>query len=238
MKQLKRILKVFFGIIIFLTLPSLLFFGFLYIRYDKDLPSGTKGKMADELAINMLKSLNHDAYLSTDYIEWTFKGRQHYKWYKSADSCEVQWNDFKVMLHLKKPSLSSVYVAKQKYEGTDKQKLIGKAEAYFNNDSFWIAAPYKVFDKGTERRLVKTDKDEDALLVTYTSGGSTPGDSYLWHFDREGKPKSYQMWTDLLPIDGLEASWSDWKTTKSGAELPTFHKILFLNLEITNLKTN
>ena len=94
-----------------------------------------------------------------------------------------------------------------------------------------------MFDKGVERRLVKTKADKEALLVTYTSGGSTPGDSYLWHLDRNGKPESFQMWVDILPIDGLEASWTDWTTTSTNAQLPTFHKFLFFGLEIEDIKT-
>jgi hypothetical protein len=44
------------------------------------------------------------------------------------------------------------------------------------------------------------------------------------------------MWTSLLPIDGLEATWADWTTTESGAQLPTFHKMLVLGLEINHIK--
>ena len=40
------------------------------------------------------------------------------------------------------------------------------------------------------------------------------------------------MWTSILPIDGLEASWSDWTKTETGAQLPTFHKLLVIGLEI------
>ena len=105
-----------------------------------------------------------------------------------------------------------------------------------NNDSFCLVAPYKVFDKGTERRLVKSKNNKEALLVTYTSGGSTPGDSYLWHLDDNGKPASFQMWVDILPIDGLEATWTDWTKTKSGAQLPTFHKLMVLGLELNHIK--
>ena len=72
-------------------------------------------------------------------------------------------------------------------------------------------------------------------MVTYTSGGSTPGDSYLWHLDTDGKPTRFQMWTSILPINGLSASWTDWTTTKSGAQLPTFHKLLVLGLEIDDI---
>jgi hypothetical protein len=111
-------------------------------------------------------------------------------------------------------------------------ELIEQATTFFNNDSFWLVAPYKVFDEGTERRIATTKNGEEGLLITYTSGGTTPGDSYLWLLDESGKPKSFRMWVDILPIGGLEASWSDWTTTESGAQLPTFHKLLFIGLEM------
>ena len=84
--------------------------------------------------------------------------------------------------------------------------------------------------------MVISEDGKDALLVTYTKGGTTPGDSYLWHFDENGKPKSYQMWVDILPIDGLEASWDNWITTESGAILPTTHKLLVLDLDMGDVK--
>jgi len=235
-QKFKRVFKFILGAIVFITLPTLLLFGFIYIRYNEPFPEAIDSPKADALANQMLKTLNYEAYKNTDYFEWTFKGRNHYKWYKSADSCEVKWKDFSVMLHLKDINKSSVFVANQSYNGIDKQKIINKATNYFNNDSFWLVAPYKVFDPGTKRQLVKTKENKDALLVTYTSGGTTPGDSYLWHLDNNSKPIAYQMWVDILPIGGLKASWDDWMTTKSGAQLPTFHKLLFLGLELSDIK--
>ncbi|GGW61222.1 hypothetical protein DFQ11_102577 [Winogradskyella epiphytica] len=233
---LKKTLKIIGGLIVFFTLPSLLFFGFLYLKYDEDIPTGQQGPKADQLATQMLNALNEEAYLNTDYLEWTFKGKHHYKWYKSEHTCEVSWEHFTVILDLKNSKNSKVFVADQEYNGIEKQDYIKKAENYFNNDSFWLVAPYKAFDNGTERRLVKTEDNKEALLVTYKSGGTTPGDSYLWHFDDQGKPKSFQMWVDILPIEGLEATWENWITTESGAELPTFHKFLLFGLELDNIK--
>ena len=233
---LKKTLKIIGGLIVFFTLPSLLFFGFLYLKYDEDLPTGQQGPEADQLATQMLNALNEEAYLNTDYLEWTFKGKHHYKWHKSEHTCEVSWDHFTVILDLNNSKNSKVFVADQEYNGIEKQDYIQKAKNYFNNDSFWLVAPYKVFDNGTERRLVKTEDNKEALLVTYKSGGTTPGDSYLWHFDDQGKPKSFQMWVDILPIEGLEATWENWITTESGAELPTFHKFLLFGLELDNIK--
>lgn len=237
-RKFKRIIKFFIGAIIFITLPTLLLFGFVYLKYNEPLPKAIDSQKADVLANKMLDVLNHEAYKNTDYLEWTFKNNHSYKWYKSADSCEVKWKDFKVILQLKNPKGSSVFVAERNYNGVDKQKLIDKAEAYFNNDSFWLVAPFKVFDKGAKLQLVKTKDNKDALLVTYTSGGTTPGDSYLWHFDENGKPTSYQMWVDILPIGGLKASWEDWKVTENGFLLAKSHKLLFLDIINTNISTS
>ena len=234
--KIKKPIKLVAGIIVFLTLPSLLFFGFLYMRYNEDLPQGIKGTEADALASKMLNALNHDAYLNTDYIEWTFKNRHHYKWEKNESSCNVYWKNYKVDLNLANREKSKAYIHSFEVEGEQASNLIDKATKYFNNDSFWLVAPYKVFDEGTERRLVTHDDGSQGLLVTYTSGGTTPGDSYLWMFDENFKPTSFKMWTSILPIDGLEASWTHWTTTESGAQLPTFHKILFLGLELQDVK--
>ncbi|WP_242206211.1 hypothetical protein [Aestuariivivens insulae] len=232
----KKVIKISLGALLFLTLPSLLLYGFLYFKYNETLPSGISGQQADELAKKMLEALDNEAYKNTDYIEWTFKKRRHYKWYKSKNTCDVLWKDFRVNLNLLDFNAHKAYVHGFIIDGDMAKDLIEKATKYYNNDSFWLIAPYKVFDEGVKRQLVKY-KSKDALLVTYTKGGTTPGDSYLWLLDDTYKPKAFKMWTSLLPIDGLEASWNDWTLTESGAQLPTFHKFLVFGLEISNIKT-
>ena len=231
----KKVIKIIAGIVVFLTLPSLLLFGFLYFKYNEDLPTGVPGEQADALAHKMLNALDYKAYNATNVIEWTFKKRHHYVWNKAKNTCEVYWKNNKVVLDLNNTSKSKVYIHSFKNESEMAPKLIKKALNYFNNDSFWLVAPYKVFDAGVERQLVKTNT-QNALLVTYTTGGSTPGDSYLWMLDDSGKPTAFKMWTSILPINGLEASWSQWTTTESGAQLPTFHKLMFLGLELDDVK--
>lgn len=238
MPKPKKILKIIGGIVIFFTLPSLLFFTFLYVKYDQNLPTGIQGEAADQLATRMLDALNYEAYKATDYIEFTFKKRHHFKWNKAENTCQVYWKNIRVDLDILDHDNSEVFISEELYNGDDAREYIHKAKDLFNNDSFWLVAPYKVFDPGVERRLVKTEDRKDALLVTYTSGGSTPGDSYLWHFDENGKPTSYQMWVDILPIEGLEASWNDWITTETGVQLPSFHNLLFMGLEVDDIKTS
>ena len=229
----KKIIKISIGVVIFFTLPSLLFFGFVYFKYNEDLPSGMQGDQADSLAYKMLNALDHQAFKNTDYIEWTFKRRRHYKWNKTDYNCDVLWKDYKVNINLTDPSLNKAYVHGFVVEGEVGAGLIKKAVKYFENDSFWLVAPYNVFDEGVERRLVNGND----LLVTYNESNSSKQNSYLWKLDKEGKPNAVKMWTSLLPIDGLEASSTDWIVTETGAQLPTNHKFIFGNLGIDNIKT-
>jgi hypothetical protein len=236
--SVKKVLKIISGAIIFLTLPTFLLYGFLYFKYSEELPLGITGKQADAFAYKMLDALEHKKYEATDYIEFTFKKRHHFKWNKIENTCEVYWKNYKVYLNFNDNSKSEAFLGDTKIETNQAEELIQKATDYFNNDTFWLVAPYKVFDAGTTRSLVTLDNGQHALLITYTSGGSTPGDSYLWLLDDTGKPKSFKMWTSILPIDGLEASWSDWTTTETGAMLPTFHKLLVLGLEMEDIKSS
>jgi hypothetical protein len=203
--------------------------GVYYFTNNKALPKGKQGKNADALATKMLTALNGEAYENTEILEWSFRNEHHYKWYKQENTVEVSWDNNKVILYTDKVAKSEVYVAGKKVAN---KEILKKATDLFNNDSFWLVAPYKIFDKGTERRIVKYN-NKDALLITYTSGGSTPGDSYLWILDKNYLPTSFKMWTKIIPIGGVSATWSDWKNTESGIKLPTKHTLSLFGLEIS-----
>ena len=205
----KKALKIIVGGLVLLTLPSLLFFGYLYFRYHEDLPLGTNPEQADLLAQKMLDALDHESYKNTNYVEWMYRKKRFYKWKKDRQSCLVYWKDYKVNLDLKD---------------------------YFKNDLFWMVAPYTAFDEGVQRGIVSLEDGNQGLLVTYPLDGINPNGSFLWHLDNDGKPKSFQLWVSDLPIDGLKISWNDWTTTESGAQLATNHKLWFFNIEIEVVK--
>ena len=129
-----------------------------------------------------------------------------------------------------------MYINEKIIDNTKSKTYIKKAIKLFNNDSFWLVAPFKIEDKGTVLKTTVID-NKKALMVTYTKGGTTPGDTYVWLFDEKGNPKSFKMWVDLIPIGGLEASWNDWILTDSKIKLPTVHKIGPLELEIDQIVT-
>ncbi len=207
----------------------------LFFIFDEDLPQGKKSAQADKLANKMLSAINHEAYQNTRFLEWSFAGH-HYRWDKRQHEVEIRWNEYLVHLHSKTPEISTVMKHGQPIQDSQRSEIIDKAIQYFNNDSFWLVAPHKVFDPGTERRIVELDNGESALLVTYTSGGSTPGDSYLWLLDETGLPRAWKLWVSVLPIGGLKITWEDWKATSSDALLPTVYKFLFIDLKMGDVR--
>lgn len=231
---MKKILKRIGAFALFLLLLGAVG----YFVYNEPLPTGEKGPEAEALAQNMLAAVNAVNYQKTRYLEWNFNGIHRYKWDRQRKIADVSWEDYRVELNLEDYSKSKVFSNGVRLHTEDNQEYIEKAVNYFNNDSFWLVAPFKVMDKGTERRLVKTEDHGDALLVTYTSGGSTPGDSYLWLFDEKGFPVGFKMWVSIIPIGGLHAGWKQWKVTETATYLPTGHRILFFNLELNDVRAH
>ncbi|OSY89186.1 hypothetical protein WH52_00580 [Tenacibaculum holothuriorum] len=224
---MKKVLK-FLGFLLLILIIGVAIF---YFINNEKLPTGKQGTEADELANKMLSALNYEDYKNTEILEWSFRNEHHYRWIKRENIVIVKWDDKKVHLHLNNPERNFVQNSDSTIVKNPEPKIFKQAQDYFNNDSFWLVAPYKVFDPGTERRIVKHN-NKDALLITYTSGGTTPGDSYLWILDDNYKPVSYKMWTKIIPIGGIEATWNHWKKTETGIQLPTQHTIPLFGLEI------
>jgi hypothetical protein len=234
---MKRFLKIFLKISIGLIVFLLTSFAIVYLVYNEPLPKSSNPERADVLAQKMLSAINNETYVKTRNIEWTFAGGAHeYKWDKEMGKVAVKWNDYLVNLNLANPNASKVYKNSKEVLDDNKSEIIQKAMDNFNNDSFWLVAPFKLFDKGTKRYLVTLEDGSDGLLVTYSSGGSTPGDSYLWKLQTNGFPISFKMWVKIIPIGGLEASWDDWKVMENGAYFPSSHKLGPVTLDMGTLK--
>ncbi|MDO6600612.1 hypothetical protein [Tenacibaculum sp. 1_MG-2023] len=221
-------MKNFFKFILLLLVLLIAFVGIYYVVNNEKLPEGKQGVEADALATKMLSAINNEAFKNTEVIEWSFRGVHNYKWYKQQERVSVSWDNNWVELFFKNPDKNKVFIDGKE---VNNPALIKTATDFFNNDSFWLVAPHKVFDNGVERSLVKHN-DKDALMVTYTSGGTTPGDSYLWILDENGFPTDYKMWTKIIPIGGVSATWSDWKTTEAGFKLPTKHTLSLFGMEL------
>lgn len=219
------------GLSIFLLVLGIIAFAY-YI--SKPLPLGQKGIQAERLTDKIQKAINQKAWDSTAAISFTFMGNHHYLWDKKNNLVLVQWSTNKVFYN--NQTLEGIaYKDGAKLSGATKIDAIATANKYFNNDSFWLIAPFKLRDSGTTRSLVMQDNHE-ALMVTYNSGGSTPGDSYVWILDDNYVPTAWRMWVSILPVGGFETSWENYVSFPSGLKIATVRNGL-VSLKLENLKT-
>jgi len=205
---------------------------FLVIQLlSKPLPEAITGPEADQLARDVQAALNISGYETLDQIQFSFRDH-HYLWNKIEERVLVSWEGYQVDLILSEIENSKIV---QGDKNSNRADLIEKAKAYFYNDSYWLVAPFKFFDPGVIRSLVETANGNKALLITHTSGGVTPGDSYLWYFDENLVPTHFELWVSIIPIKGVSATWSSW-VSKEDVLFSTFHKLGPLEILIGDLQ--
>jgi hypothetical protein len=200
-------------------------FGILWVKLRHPRPSvesGETGAAADELARNIERSVDADAWKKTGAIEWRFRSHKHL-WDKTRNLARVRWDDIEVLLDVHKKR-GVVKRGGATLSGKEADKLVDKAYAYFINDSFWLNPVVKFFDDGVTRTKYTVD-GQSALMVHYSSGGVTPGDSYLWLLGSDGKPRAWRLWVKVLPIGGIEFSWDDWTKLPTGAWVSQMHRV-------------
>ena len=110
---MKKIVKIGVGLLVFFTLPSILFFSFIYLKYNEPLPNA-KYDDSTQLMVNTIKSyINYEHFIKTDYISWTFKKRHHFKWYKNKSLCPRSTSHLTVALDHN--TLDTLYENKRVY---------------------------------------------------------------------------------------------------------------------------
>ncbi len=186
-------------------------------------PEGQAGPEADALARSMEAAVDKEAWDRTGAVRWSFFERHHYVWDREHDLVELRWGDSRALFRTGDRT-GRAWHAGSEQTGEDATEALRAAYAYWINDSFWLNPVVKFFDPGVERSLVKLDDRRDALLVSYSSGGVTPGDAYLWIPGDDGLPKAWRMWVQIIPIGGIETSWEGWTELATGAKVSTQHE--------------
>ncbi|HEX9147832.1 MAG TPA: hypothetical protein VF958_01600 [Thermoanaerobaculia bacterium] len=103
-------------------------------------------------------------------------------------------------------------------EGDEKKKMLEMAYGRFINDSYWLLAPWKVFDPGVHRDYdgEKTGPDGalcDVLRLSFDGVGLTPKDIYWLWITRDGR--HMVQWQYVLggaQEEPTTALWKDWRT--------------------------
>ena len=197
-------------------------------------PVGAAGKNADDLAQAMMRGVDVDAWERTKAVTWNFGGRRTHLWDRERNYDLYKKGDREVLLRI----WDKTGVARDGdhvLTGEDATKALQEAWESWVNDSFWLNAPAKCFDEGTQRFVVRDDAGREHLLVSYSSGGVTPGDAYLWTLD-EGRPTSWKMWTQIIPIGGVKTTWDRWQQLATGAWISTLHEFSTRTLELTEVR--
>lgn len=208
--------------ILWVALLSILLTALLLIEYmDEKLPEGTPGPEAEALAKKMLSAINDEAWRATGAVSWGYADRT-FIWDKKRHFTEVKYEGNHVLLDINARKGVILKSEESELSNESQQALCETAWKYWCNDSFWLNPVSKIFDPGTKRSIVDRH-GRQGLLVTYTTGGATPGDSYLWFVDENGRPKSWKLWVSIIPIGGMNFGWDEWVQLETGVWISTHH---------------
>lgn len=225
-------MKKLFKIIGYILLIIVVLLGAAFFMFNEKLPVGVKGEKAEALAQKMIQAVNKTAWDTTHYVRWTSRGGNTIVWDKQRNLAQVEWKNNKVLLDIYKISGKAWENQTVITDSKKAEETVQKAYKIFINDAFWLNPVVKIYDEGVTRSLVTLADGREGLLVSYASGGVTPGDSYLWLVDVNGLPTTWKIWVNIIPIGGIEFSWEDWLTLPTGAQVSTMHKIKGTNMAI------
>lgn len=224
-----KILKWLIAILIALVAAVAVFL----VTVHQPRPDGaTPGEAADALAREVQRAVELDAWNATGAVRFDFAGRQTHLWDRARGFARVQWDDTIVLLDTR----DQTGLARVGGEIVDDPEVLATAWAHHINDTYWLYPFAGFFDDGVTRAIVELEGETRGLLVGYASGGVTPGDAYLWHIGPDGKPVAWQMWVEIIPVGGLEATWSGWQELSTGVPVATQHELGPIAMTISDVK--
>jgi hypothetical protein len=227
----------FIALIALGVLVLILGVGFLLL--NKPLPKGTPGKEADALANRVLDAVNRAGWKATGAIKWNFWGQYDHIWDRQRWFAQVSWGSGSgrvvAQLLLLEPTKGVVKRGGKEVTGDERAALLRKAYALWCNDSYWLNPFEKFFDNGVTRSIVERD-GKKMLLISFSSGGVTPGDSYLYEIGKDGLPTRWWMWVSMIPVGGVEASFEGWKQLATGAKTSAIHKMIIGTLTLNDIQ--
>jgi len=110
-----------------------------------------------------------------------------------------------------------VFVNGKSVEGDEASKHLENAYERFINDSYWLLAPWKVFDPGV-RRAYEGEKPCpdggvcDVLRLSFENVGLTPRDVYWLWITRDGRRMvQWQYVLNGAAEEPTTAAWKDWR---------------------------
>lgn len=206
-----------------------------FVVLDRPLPEGQAGAEADALAREVQAAVDVDAWDELGAVSWSFGGFRSHLWDKTRGYARVRSGEDETLIRLGDRSGRVFRGGREVKDRAARREGLDEAYAAWVNDAFWLNPFPKIFDPGTSRATVSLEGGLRGLLVTFSSGGVTPGDSYLLEVAPDGTPAAWRMWVSVIPIGGLRATWAGWKTLPGGARVATRHAGGPFTLELTDV---
>lgn len=228
MKWLKRILIALAVLAAGLAL-------FLVIIHEET-PSGASGPEADAVARKIQSAVGTEKWSEIGAVLFTYGGRHTVLWDRTRKLVRVDWGDKRAVYRLSDMTGRAYVAGVEVTAEAEKQELLTDGHKWFINDTFWLNPFASFFDEGVTRAVVPNEDNLKTLLITYASGGVTPGDSYLWIVGADAMPQRWKMYVQIIPVGGLEATWEDWQELPGGAKVSMTHKLAGITVKVTDLK--
>ena len=217
-----------------IIIAILLAAGFAFVKSSSEaLPKILQNENPELYIDRMFEALDKPAWDSLAFVSWTFMDRHHFYWNKRDNKVVVKWKEEEILMDL--DNQQAIDLKHSATAATEKQQ--SKAWNFWCNDSFWFCAPFKVKDPGTSQSIVQMEDGKKGLMITYNSGGVTPGDKYMWILDEKNMPTGWKMWVKIIPMKGMYTSWEDYVTLAGGAKVATAHNNGKLGMKLSNIKS-
>ena len=176
----------------------------------------------DQLATAMMTASGALNWMKVERVRFTFrvvvdgveKVSAKHNWNVATDSDAITWEGKTVNVNLQNPGISP-----------DEKAAFQR----WTNDAYWLLAPLKIKDPGTEL----SQPAENSLEISFKAVGLTPGDHYVYELN----PATHlpTVWTYMPnPSTKKLATWEKY-VTSGGLTLSTYHKMGNIEIYIDGL---
>ncbi|MCB1199029.1 MAG: hypothetical protein KDK41_00180 [Leptospiraceae bacterium] len=204
--------------------------GMMLMLHCASVPSGAAGPQAEELTDKMLEAAGMQQWKQTAAVSFTFSNGDQIFWDKNRDLVEVISDEIKVQL--RKSDFKAIALSGEEIlQGEKRKEAIDDAWAKFINHTFWLSPMFHARSPGAVREY-----QDGQLIVKFSSGGVTPGDTYLFMPKSDFKIDKMQMWVDVIPIKGAVAEFLNYTVTETGVPIALTREMSLVNINIENLK--
>jgi hypothetical protein len=204
------------------TLHYLFPFIFLFVASCSSLPKGQTGEAAEKLTQRILAAADYEKWKATTAVTFLFRGDDRIFWDKKRKLVEVLFK--KNLVQFSEVTGKSLCFEGERRLFDECGELTAAAVKRFYNHTYWLNPAFHIDTPNAVRAIA----EENKLLVTFNSGGATPGDSYLFTTDEEGKLSEMRMWVSTLPLKGAKATFGNYQTTATGVRVALDHKVASL----------